>query len=123
MPRTRKARQRLTHESYEASAQLELLPNNTLGSYGMYVHAFAAHRAGFDYYLFCEDDYVPALAHFDRRLVRMHSATFGMEEAAPGVLVGVLQGRPVEPRSPFNLHPESSHMASAAALGDDWRGQ
>ena len=57
--------------------ELLVVSNNTLGSYGMYLHAFASTRGRFDYYVFCEDDYVPVLNHFDAALVRMYDATFG----------------------------------------------
>ena len=100
-------------------ADLEVLPNNSLGSYGMYLHAFAATRERFDWYIFCEDDYVPAPAHYDTLLVRMYHDAFGGGgdgSVAHGCLAGVLQGRPVEPTSPFPLHLESSHIMSAATL-------
>ena len=48
-------------------------------------------------------------------LVRMHRATFSAAEQR-GCLAGVLQGRPVEPSSPYLLHLESSHLMSTAAL-------
>lgn len=94
-------------------ASLRTLPNNTLGSYGMYLHAFASTRGAFDLYLFAEDDYLPTTARFDDVLAGLYSASFG--EMA-GCLAGVLQGRPVEPHSPFALHLESSHLMSAASL-------
>ena len=100
-------------------ADLELLPNNSLGSYGMYLHAFAATRERFVWYIFCEDDYLPAPAHFDSLLVRMHSDAFGRGAdglPAHGCLAGVLQGRPVEPASPFPLHLESSHIMPSSSL-------
>ena len=95
-------------------ASLRTLPNNTLGSYGMYLHAFASTRGWYEYYLFAEDDYTPVAAHFDTTLIRLYRATFG--NVAAGCIAGVLQGRPVEPHSPFALHLESSHIMSAAGL-------
>ena len=99
---------------------LELLSvrNNTLGSYGMYLHAFASTRGRFDYYVFCEDDYVPVLDHFDAALVRMHDATFdvGGPLQRHGVLAGVLQGGAAEPESTRSLHLETSHIMSARSL-------
>ena len=64
---------------YVGVTPLELIPvgNNTLGSYGLYLHAFATTRGRFDYYIFCEDDYVPAIHFFDRALVNLHDVTFG----------------------------------------------
>ena len=92
--------------------------NNTLGSYGMYLRAFASTRGRFGYYIFCEDDYVPALDHFDAALVLMHDATFGSgRQQRNGVLAGVLQGRPAEPDSKHALHLETSHIMSARSLG------
>ena len=113
------------------------MPNNTLGSYGMYVHAFLRSRSRgrsrslhgrdghghghedeprpqYTHYLFSEDDYLPLVPHFDAALVRMHRATFGAAQL--GCLAGVLQGRPLEPTSRYLLHLESSHIMSAAAL-------
>ena len=45
----------------------------------------------------------------------MHRATFSAAQQR-GCLAGVLQGRPVEPSSPYLLHLESSHLMSTAAL-------
>ena len=136
-------------------ASLELLPNNSLGSYGMYLHAYAATRGQYEWYVFAEDDYVPLLPHFDARLIRMHTATFGPTTAGVSArpttpnarspappptcgtrchglssvrltrrvaslraqcLAGLLQGRPVEAHSRFELHLESSHVMPAASL-------
>ena len=96
--------------------KLERLPvhNNTLGSYGMFLHAFAATRGRYDYYLFCEDDYVPSSPNFDAALLRMHMRTF--PGGRNGVLAGVLQGQPAEPDSPLALHLETSHIMSSKSL-------
>ena len=88
--------------------------NNTLGSYGMFLHAFASTRGRFDFYIMCEDDYAPASPGFDIELVRLHEETFA--SGAPGVLAGILQGRPAEPDSKFALHLETSHIMSDASL-------
>ena len=52
------------------------------------------------------------------RARRRDSGTFGVAEgrAARGVLAGLLQGRPVEPTSPWRLHCESAHVMSAGTL-------
>jgi hypothetical protein len=109
-------------------ASLRVLPNNSLGSYGMYLHAFAVTRERFDYYLFAEDDYLPMRAHYDSTLVRLFHSAFGGAtrsrahrvvgdtHRAVGCLAGILQGRPAEPESRFPLHLESSHLMSAAAI-------
>ena len=92
------------------------LPNNTLGSYGMYLETYRLSEAagdGLDYYIFSEDDYVPMRPRFDEALVRMYKRTFGDGD---GVLCGVLQGQPVEPQSKFKLHAESSHIMSARTI-------
>ena len=106
---------------YVGPTPLEVIAvgNNTLGSYGLYLHAFAATRGRFDYYIFCEDDYVPAVHFFDRALVRLHDATFaqGRKSMRSGVLAGLLQGKPAEPNSRRALHLETSHIMSAASLG------
>ena len=83
----------------------------------MYMHAFLISRATGEYthYLFSEDDYLPLIPHFDAALVRMHRATFSAAQQR-GCPAGVLQGRPVEPSSPYLLHLESSHLMSTAAL-------
>ena len=94
-------------------ATLVRMPNNTLGSYGMYLAAYAMRRDQFEYYIFAEDDYVPVRPRFDEELVRMYTQTFGER---PGVLAGLLQGKPVEPTSPWRLHCESSHIMSASSL-------
>ena len=99
-------------------AQLVLMPNNTLGSHGMYLHAYAMTRGSarsYDYYVFAEDDYVPLLPHFDALLRRMYVETFGAD-SAHGCLAGLVQGWPVEPHSRYNTHLESSHIMSTAAL-------
>ena len=97
------------------AASIERVANNSLGSYGMYFEAYARTRsAPFDFYLFSEDDYIPTRAHYDALLVRMHAASFGA--SGRGVLVGILQGRPVEPLSKYDLHAESSHVMSAGTL-------
>ena len=95
---------------------LELLEvgNNTLGSYGMYLHAFASTRGRFDFYIMCEDDYFPAHPDFVNELLRFHALSF--RDSRPGVLAGILQGKPVEPRSRFQLHLEGAHIMSAATL-------
>ena len=87
-------------------SELHRLPNNSLGSYGMYLQAFAATREQHDYYIFAEDDYVPARPHFDALLVRLYESVFRKGRHARGVLAGVLQGRPIEAESPFELHLE-----------------
>ena len=97
-------------------AVLALMPNNTLGSYGMYLEAFRLSEAAgdrLDYFIFSEDDYVPMRPDFDRVLVRMYRHTFDKND---GVLCGVLQGRPVEADSTYDLHLESSHIISARSL-------
>ena len=96
---------------------LELLEvnNNSLGSYGMYLHAFAATRGRYSFYLFCEDDYVPAQPDFDAALLRMHTRAFPGNHP-PGVLAGVLQGTPAEPESPLALHLETAHIMSSNSL-------
>lgn len=95
--------------------RLIAVANNSLGSYGMYLHAFATARdERFDYFVFCEDDYIPVLDHFDAALVRIYEATFA--DGRPGVLAGVLQGRPAEPASPRGLHLETSHIMSTRSL-------
>ena len=99
-------------------APLEVISvsNNTLGSYGMFLHGFASTRGRFDFYIFCEDDYAPTMHHFDAALVRMHEATFGDAPSERGVLAGLLQGKPAEPESPRALHLETSHIMSARGL-------
>ena len=94
-------------------ATLVRMPNNTLGSYGMYLAAYAMWRERFEHYLFAEDDYVPVRPRFDEQLLRLYAATFGRR---PGVLAGLLQGRPAEPTSPWRLHCESAHLMSARSL-------
>ena len=95
------------------AATLVRMPNNTLGSYGMYLTAYAMWRDQFEYYIFAEDDYVPVRPRFDEELVRMYAQTF---EGRPGVLAGLLQGKPAEPTSPWRLHCESAHIMSASSL-------
>ena len=86
--------------------------NNSMGSYGMYLHAFAIHRRQFDYYTFSEVDYVPVHTDFAGILARLYDATF---VGQPGMLVGVLQGHPVE-RSAMPPHPQGAHIMSTASL-------
>lgn len=107
--------------------RLVLLRNNTLGSHGAYLHTYARHRADyqesntqqqqhpFQYYVFAEEDYLPLIPHWDARLHRMYVSAFGSASAV-GCLAGLMQGRPVEPRSRYPQHTESSHVMSAAAL-------
>lgn len=101
-----------------ANLPIEILhvPNNTLGSYGMYLHAFATSRGRFDYYIFCEDDYLPVRADFVTELVSSHEKMFPASQ--PGVLAGIVQGSAVEARSKYSLHLETSHIMSSASL--DW---
>jgi hypothetical protein len=87
--------------------------NNSLGSYGMYFHAFAVHRRRYDYYTFSEVDYVPVHVGFGGILARLYDATF--VGGSHGMLVGVLQGHPVE-RGNMPLHPQGAHVMSSAAL-------
>lgn len=103
---------------------VETIPvnNNSLGSYGMYLHAFATTRGRFDYYIFCEDDYVPARSDFVTELVFMYEQAFGAPpQQQHGVLAGLLQGRPAEPQSKYGLHLETSHIMSAASLEQIYR--
>ena len=71
----------------------------------MYLHAFAIHRSAFDYYIFSEVDYVPVHANFAGILARLYDATF---EGRAGMLVGVLQGAPVE-RGNMPPHPHTTN--------------
>merc|ERR1711965_461295 len=94
----------------------------------MYLHAFAVTRDRFDYYVFAEDDYVPAASGFDWTLQRMYDALFGKhrrcmdpfmpycEGSSAGVMAGILQGQPVEAESTRALHLERSHIMSAYSL-------
>ncbi|KAL1510503.1 hypothetical protein AB1Y20_006807 [Prymnesium parvum] len=87
------------------------VPNNTLGSYGMYLHAYAVHRDRFSYYIYSEVDYIPVHAHFDQFLTTLYNATF---HGRPGVLAAVLQGRPIEDK--VAMHLEGSHVMDARSL-------
>ena len=107
-------RSSLARAASEARVNIIDVPNNTLGSYGMYLHAFATTRGRFDYYVMCEADYVPAHPDFVGELLRMHSDAF--PDGKPGVLAGILQGRPIEPKSKFQLHLEGAHIMSTASL-------
>jgi hypothetical protein len=114
------------------AVELLRVANNSLGSYGMYLHAFHATRERFDFYIFCEDDYLPSRSHFDTALVRLYRRAFpsspvtsptataeaatARAATAEGVLAGVLQGRPIEPKNRWRLHLETSHIMSARAL-------
>ena len=104
----------ISHVGLPYPLEVVNVANNSLGSYGMFLHAFATTRNRFDYYIFCEDDYVPVPNHFDAALIRMHDHTFA--DARPGVLAGVLQGRPAEPESRRVLHLETSHIMSSQSL-------
>lgn len=44
-------------------------------SYGSWVAAFQQFREEFDYYIFVEDDYIPAIAGFDSKLVDMFASS------------------------------------------------
>ena len=83
--------------------------------YHAHTHAYARTRHEFDYYIFAEDDYLPARAHFDALLVRMYADTFGER---PGVLAGLVQGGAVEPESSFALHLETSHYRCTGTAGE-----
>ena len=87
--------------------------NNTLGSYGMFLHAFAVHRRRFSFYVMSEIDYVPLIHHFDAVLMELVASAF---KGRPGFLTGMILGRPVESRSRYGLHPESSAVATTATL-------
>ena len=95
-----------------AVPDLEVLPNNSLGSYD--VPACLRRPRGRPAGRFCEDDYVPAPAHYDTLLVRMPRRVRGGGDGSAPVPRWRLQGRPVEPTSPAHL--ESSHIMSAATL-------
>jgi hypothetical protein len=93
------------------------VPHIVVTAIGRYLHAFACTRGRFEYYIFCEDDYSPAVDHFDSLLVHMHEATFGLGNGRRhGVLAGVLQGQPAEPESRRALHLETSHIMAASSL-------
>ena len=85
--------------------------NNSLGSYGMYLLAYATYPL-FDYYIASEVDYIPMHAHFDKLMVAMHLGTFAER---PGLLVGCLQGEPLE--KGFPAHPQGAHIMTAGAIG------
>merc|ERR1719460_890353 len=76
----------ISHElsAMPISTEVLHLGNNTLGPYGMYMHAFEATRGRFDYYIYCEDDYVPARPHFDAAMVRMYEETFPRSSGGGG---------------------------------------
>ena len=86
--------------------------NNSLGSYGMYLHAFAVHRTSFDYYVASEVDYVPVHVDFGGILARLYQSTFADRL---GFLVGVMQGHPFE-RSKMPAHPQGVHVMSTRTL-------
>eukprot|EP00965_Chrysotila_dentata_P226533 6195475-Pleurochrysis_carterae.AAC.1 len=88
--------------------------NNSLGSYGMFLHAFATTRGRFDYYIMAEEDYVPSNPYVTDELVRMYQLAFPGKTS--GMLAGLLQGRPVERSSRYPLHAEGSHIMSASSL-------
>ncbi len=44
---------------------------NTLSSYGPYNLVFEKYRSKFDYYMLCEDDYVPVQDEFDQILIKL----------------------------------------------------
>ena len=87
--------------------------NNSMGSYGMYVHAFMYARGRADLWVFCEVDYVPIRGSYDVALAVLLQQTF---LGKPGMLAGVLQGQPVEPRSDKQLHAEGAHVMSTKTL-------
>lgn len=113
----------IEHDNYtDVSAVESLLPcpvriiritNNTLGSYGMAMHAFATTRDEFDYYIAVEQDYMPIRAHFETLLVHAHRHVFGDE---PGVLFSVLEGRPAEPHSRLAMCGQGQNVLSKAAF-------
>lgn len=90
--------------------------NNSLGSYGMFLHAFAAAPIQYAYYIMSEVDYLPVRSHFDSLLVALYEQAFG--SGGVGALVGVLQGEPVEGRAMSRLHQhaEGPQIMSAAAM-------
>jgi hypothetical protein len=90
------------------------LTNNTLGTYGMFLHAFATTRGEHDYYMYAEADMIPVRRHFDELYVEMYSRAFAHGE--PGMLVGSLQGKPAEPYSHFPLHGQNQHIMSANSI-------
>jgi len=90
------------------------MPNNSLGSYGEFLHAFATTRGRFDYYIMTEEDYVPSNPYVTDELVRIYRLAFPGKQY--GMLAGVLQGQPVEKSSSYSLHAEGSHIMSASSL-------
>ena len=104
----------LDDEVRQLPCRFELIrvDNNTLGSYGMYLHAFAMHRRDFEFYIFSEVDYVPVHAYFAAVVVEMYNVTFS--QRTPAVLAALLQGRPVEDK--LGMHPEGAHVMSALSL-------
>ena len=87
--------------------------NNTLGSYGMFLHAFAVHRRRFSFYVMSEIDYVPLIHHFDAVLMELVESAF---KGKPGFLTGKNMGKPIDPTSRYSMHPESSAVATTATL-------
>lgn len=104
----------LDSQSLPCPMEIVYVANNTLGSYGMHLHAYAMSRgAAYDYYIFCEVDYLPIRSYFDDTLVQLHDREF---RDGLGLLAGIMQGQPWEPSSKLPAHPESSHIVSARSL-------
>ena len=103
--------------SKRLNCSLEIMPvaNNSLGSYGMFMHAFAVHRQRFGFYVFSEVDYVPMLHRFDSILIALFRSAFPVV-GRPGMLTGIVRGRALDERSSFATHPESSAIMSSAGL-------
>ena len=67
---------------------------------------------------------MPSHAFFDVELVSMYRRAFppqltwtlGTMPSKEGVLAGVLQGRPIEPKHEWPLHLETGHIMSSIAL-------
>mmetsp|Transcript_4864 Transcript_4864/g.10572 ORF Transcript_4864/g.10572 Transcript_4864/m.10572 type:complete len:242 (-) Transcript_4864:793-1518(-) len=74
------------------------MPNNSLGSYGEFLHAFATTRGRFDYYIMTEEDYVPSNPYVTDELVRIYRLAFPGKQY--GMLAGSLIGRRLRPTSP-----------------------
>jgi hypothetical protein len=112
----------------QAKPGLEVLwvhPKENEGSYSQLLFAFEETRGSYDFYLWCEDDYVACMPHFDQLLVDWYttvafprSAGVGAVTAPSGAGAAILQGYPHEPQSPFGEHPESAMFFSASALLD-----
>jgi hypothetical protein len=83
-------------------------------SYGGWMNVHRAMGRNFDFSILVEDDYGPYTDHFDRKAIELFHGL--LPDGRLGILSGMSEGRPLQPNSPYPLHPGVFFMADFLSM-------